>query len=356
MQFAKRTALIKDSSTLSITAKAKEMRDKGLDVVTFAGGEPDFNTPDYINESAIAAIRDGFTKYTAAAGTPELRRAVADKLARDNGLHYKPSQIVVGNGGKHCLANIFLALLNDGDEVLIPAPYWLSYPQMVYLAGGEPVIVYTKAENGFKVQPEELEAAVTEKTKIIVLNSPSNPTGMIYTRAELESVAAFAKKHNIYIISDEVYEKLIYDEGFAHISIASLNEDAYNRTIMVNALSKTYAMTGWRIGYLACAQELADVITNIQSHMTSNPNSIAQKVNKRGGKEMREILFKSELNKFGTFKDFLAELLAEGEVDSNEVYALAEEQGIPRRTLERAKSEIGARSVQRADGWIWTMD
>ncbi|WP_341877529.1 pyridoxal phosphate-dependent aminotransferase [Defluviitalea saccharophila] len=276
MKLSNKVMDITPSSTLAVTAKAKQMKAEGIDVVGFGAGEPDFDTPEHIKQAAIKAIEEGFTKYTPAAGTIELKKAICDKFKNENGLEYKPSQIVISNGAKHSLTNAFMAILNPGEEVIIPAPFWLSYPQMVKLADGVPVIVYAKKENNFKVTIEDLEKAITDKTKALVINSPSNPTGVVYTEEELRAIADFAVKHDIYVISDEIYEKLIYD-GIKHVSIASFNEEIYKRTIVINGVSKSYSMTGWRIGYLAAPEDVAKAISNVQSHATSNPNSIAQK-------------------------------------------------------------------------------
>lgn len=267
---------VKPSSTLAITAKAKELKAKGIDVVGFGAGEPDFNTPDNINNAAIQAIRDGFTKYTPASGIMELKEAISQKFKTFNHLNYSPEQIVISNGGKHSLINVFSAILNPGDEVMIPAPYWLSYPEMVKLQDGIPVAVTTKKENGYKVTVEELEAAFTDKTKALVLNSPCNPTGMLYTKGELEAIAAFVVEKDIYVVADEMYEYLTYDDA-EHISIGSLNDEIYARTITVSGVSKSYAMTGWRIGYTGSSLEIAKLMSSVQSHSASNPNSIAQK-------------------------------------------------------------------------------
>lgn len=265
---------ISPSATLAIDSKFKEMKANGEDVVGFGAGEPDFNTPEHIRNAAIAAINAGKTKYTPAAGTMELRKAVADKFKRENGLDYKPTDIVVSNGAKHSLVNAFTAICNPEDEVIIPAPYWVSYPEMVKIADGVPVILETKEENQFKATADEYRACITDKTRAIVLNSPSNPTGMIYTVEELKAIADLAVEKNIYVVSDEIYEHLIY-EG-KHVSIASFNEKIKDLTIVVNGVSKTYAMTGWRIGYTASNSEIAKAMSNLQSHATSNPNSIAQ--------------------------------------------------------------------------------
>ena len=267
---------VKPSSTLAITAKAKELKAKGIDVVGFGAGEPDFNTPDNINNAAIKAIKDGFTKYTPASGIMELKQAISRKFKSFNHLNYEPEQVVISNGGKHSLINVFAAILNPGDEVMIPAPYWLSYPEMVKLEDGIPVPVATKKENGYKVTVEELEQAYTDKTKALVLNSPCNPTGMLYTREELEKIAAFIVEKDIYVVSDEMYEYLTYD-GAEHVSIGSLNDEIFARTITVSGVSKSYAMTGWRIGYTGSSLEIAKLMGSVQSHSASNPNSIAQK-------------------------------------------------------------------------------
>lgn len=265
---------ISASPTLAIDAKFKQMKANGEDVVGFGCGEPDFDTPQYIKDAAIAAINSGKTKYTPAAGTLELRKAVADKFKRENGLDYAPTDIVISNGAKHSLMNALTAILNPGDEVILPAPFWVSYPELIKLADGVPVIINTREENEFKASAEDFKRALTEKTKAIILNSPSNPTGMVYTKDELKAIADFAVENNLYVVSDEIYEHLIY-EG-KHISIASFNDKIKNLTIVVNGVSKTYAMTGWRIGYAAANPEIAKIMSNVQSHASSNPNSIAQ--------------------------------------------------------------------------------
>lgn len=273
---SKKAQAVKPSSTLAITARAKELKAQGLDVVGFGAGEPDFNTPDNINEAAIKAIHDGFTKYTPASGTMELKEAVCKKFADCNKLHYNPNQIVISNGGKHSLTNIFEAILNPGDEVIIPAPYWLSYPEIVKLSDGVPVYIRANKNQNYKVTAEQIASACTDKTKALILNSPSNPTGMIYTKEELEAIAAVVVEKDIYVVSDEIYENLVYGED-EHISIASLNDEIYKRTITCNGMAKSYAMTGWRIGYTGSSVEIAKLMGSVQSHQTSNPNSIAQK-------------------------------------------------------------------------------
>ena len=266
---------VKPSSTLAITAKAKALRAKGMDVVGFGAGEPDFQTPEHINRVAVKAIEDGFTKYTAASGMPELKQAISEKFKRFNKLDYKPSQIVISNGGKHSLTNIFTAILNPGDEVIIPSPYWLSYPEIVKMAGGVPVFVVCNKEQDFKITAEMLAAACTDKTKAFILNSPNNPTGVVYTREELEALAKVIVEKDIYVVADEMYENLVYEDQEV-VSIASLNEEIYKRTITCSGVSKSYAMTGWRIGYTGSSEEIAKLMGSIQSHQTSNPNSIAQ--------------------------------------------------------------------------------
>ncbi len=276
LELSKKAAAVKPSSTLAITAKAKELKAQGKDVVGFGAGEPDFNTPENICEAAIKAIKDGFTKYTPASGTNELKAAISKKFKEFNGLDYDTDQIVISNGGKHSLTNIFTALINPGDEVIIPAPFWLSYPEIVKLAGGVPVIVTTTKEQNFKLTAEDLVAAVTDKTKALVLNTPNNPTGMLYTEEELRAIAKVAVEKDFYVVADEMYEMLVYGEQ-KHISIASLGKDIYDRTITCSGLAKSYAMTGWRIGYTGSSKEIAKMMGSVQSHQTSNPNSIAQK-------------------------------------------------------------------------------
>ncbi|MFA7636944.1 MAG: pyridoxal phosphate-dependent aminotransferase [Monoglobales bacterium] len=275
MYISEKAKRVKPSSTLAIDSKFKAMKAEGIDVVGFGTGEPDFDTSEEIKAACIDALSRGVTKYTPASGTLDLKKAICRKLLRDNGLTYQPTEIVVSNGAKHSLTNIFLAILNPGDEVIIPAPFWVSYPEMVAMADGESVILNSTEENEFKITAADFEKAITPKTRAIIINSPSNPTGTVYTESELRAIAEVAVKHNIYIVSDEVYEHLVYD-GAKHVSIASFGEDVKKLTIVVNAMSKTYAMTGWRIGYTACEKELATVMANIQSHATSNPNSFAQ--------------------------------------------------------------------------------
>jgi aspartate aminotransferase len=276
MGISKRAAAIKPSPTLATAAKAKAMKAQGIDVVDFGVGEPDFDTPENVKEAAKKAIQSGFTKYTPASGTDELKEAVIEKFKKDNGLVYEKSQVLISCGAKHSLYNIAEALFDPGDEVIIPSPYWVSYPDQVILNDATPVIVETTEEEGFKLSAKKLEKAVTRKTKAVVLNSPSNPTGLAYDRKTIEEIAAVAVKHKLYVISDEIYEKLIYD-GFRHFSIASLGPEIKDLTIVVNGVSKSHAMTGWRIGYAAGPKDVITAMANIQSQSTSNPTSISQK-------------------------------------------------------------------------------
>ena len=275
MELSRKAQRIEASVTLAITAKAKEMKENGIDVISFGAGEPDFNTPANIINAAIKAMEEGNTKYTNVNGILPLREAICKKFKKDNGLIYKPSQIVVSTGAKQSLANVFLAILNPGDEVIVPNPYWVSYPELIGLADGKAVFVESDETSSYKFTKENLEKVVTEKTKAIILNTPNNPTGTIYNKEELIEIAEFAKKHDLIIVSDEMYEKLIYD-GEKHVSIASVSDDAYERTIVINGLSKSYAMTGWRLGYCGASEKIAKLMTNIQSHMTSNVCSITQ--------------------------------------------------------------------------------
>jgi len=272
---AKNVAGLSPSMTLSITSQAKALKKQGVDVLGFAAGEPDFDTPDTIVQAAVAALNSGKTRYTESAGLLELREAIAAKLLVDNSLQYEPSQIIVNCGAKHSCYNAILAVCNPGDEVIIPAPYWTSYPEMVKLVGAVPVIVETKAENGWKMTPEEFEEAMSPMTKMIILNTPGNPTGSVYTKEELKALADIAVGEGIIILSDEIYEKLVY-AGQKHVSVASLGKDIYDSTITINGFSKAYAMTGWRLGYTAAPKAIAEAIDNLQSHTTSNPTTFAQ--------------------------------------------------------------------------------
>jgi aspartate aminotransferase len=275
-QLAQRATTLTPSLTLAIDAKAKKLKAEGIDVCGFGAGEPDFDTPQYIKDAAVQALAAGFTKYTPSSGIPELRAAIAEKLKAENGLDYKPSQVIVNCGAKHSCYNVILATCQAGDEVIIPAPYWLSYPEMVKLADASPVIVETTEASGFKITPDQFRDAMTPATKLIILNSPGNPTGTVYTREELEALAEVALEEDILMLSDEIYEKITYDD-IACVSLASISKNIYDLTITVNGFSKAYAMTGWRLGYVAAPEPIATAIDSIQSHSTSNPTSFAQK-------------------------------------------------------------------------------
>ena len=275
MEISERAAQLTPSLTLSIDSKAKAMKAEGIDVCGFGAGEPDSDTPEHIKRAAIEALEAGFTKYTPNAGIPELRQAIADKLAADNGLNYRAGQVIVSNGAKHACYNAILATCQPGDEVIIPAPYWVSYPDMVRLVGAEPVIVPTSERNGWKMRAEDFENAMTPRTKMLIMNSPGNPTGSVYTREELEAIVNVAAEEDIYVLSDEIYEKLVYDDA-KHVSIGSLSKEAYDLTITINGFSKSYAMTGWRLGYLAAPDAVSRAVDSIQSHTSSNPSSFSQ--------------------------------------------------------------------------------
>ncbi|MGB3758698.1 MAG: pyridoxal phosphate-dependent aminotransferase [Rivularia sp. (in: cyanobacteria)] len=275
MKLAARISQVSPSLTLAIAAKAKSMKAEGIDVCSFSAGEPDFDSPAHVKAAAKKALDDGKTKYGPAAGEPKLRQAIADKLQRENNLDYQAENIIVTNGGKHSLFNLMQALIEPGDEVIIPAPYWVSYPEMVKLVGGNPVIVMTDQTNGYKIQPEILRSAITAKTKLFVLNSPSNPTGMVYTPEEIKALAEVIVEKDILVVSDEIYEKILYD-GAEHLSIGSLNDEIFARTIVSNGFAKGYSMTGWRLGYLAAPVELIKAATTVQGHSTSNVCTFAQ--------------------------------------------------------------------------------
>ena len=274
-RLAKRIRTISPSQTLAISAKAKAMKAAGENVINFGVGEPDFPTPDYIVAAGVRALENGRTKYTPSAGLPELRRAVCDKFMRDNGVAYEPSQVIVSNGAKHSIFNVCYALVDEGDEVIIPAPYWLTYPEVVKTCGGVPVFVEGKKENNFKITAQQLEAAITPKTKLLIFNSPCNPTGAVYSEAEVRAIAAVCEKHSVFVLSDEIYEKLVYGET-KPFSMAAVSDRMKELTITVNGVSKTYAMTGWRIGYLAAPKDIAKAIDSFQSHATSNACSVSQ--------------------------------------------------------------------------------
>lgn len=274
--YAPRIQLLSESTTIAISSLARDLKAQGKDILSFSAGEPDFDTPKPIRDEAIRALNSGFTHYTAVGGIPELRKAICEKLERENGLHYDPSEIIVSNGAKHSLFNVLQALVCDGDEVIIPTPYWVSYPEIVTYCGGTNVFIPTDEKQNFKITPKQLKEAITPKTKILVLNSPSNPTGIVYSKEELEELAQILAGSNIWVLSDEIYEKLVYDITFC--SSAAISQDMLERTILINGLSKAVAMTGWRVGYVACKdKQLIKYMDNLQSQCTSNVNSIAQK-------------------------------------------------------------------------------
>ncbi|MDA0578261.1 MAG: pyridoxal phosphate-dependent aminotransferase [Verrucomicrobia bacterium] len=269
-----RIASIPPSASLAVAAKAGKLKAEGRTIYSFGAGEPDFDTPEHIKQAAIAALQKGETKYAPNAGIPALRKAICEKFKRDNGLAYEPDQVLVSNGAKHSIYNIIAALCNEGDEVIIPAPFWLSYPEMARIVGAVPVFVHGREDRDFKITPAELEKVVTPRSRVLVMNSPSNPIGIVYTEAELRAIAAVAVKHDLWIIADEIYEKIVYD-GATHASIASFNAETYAKTITVNGFSKAYSMTGWRLGYLAGPKPLVKAMDALQSHSTSGPNTFA---------------------------------------------------------------------------------
>lgn len=275
MRLAGRVATLTPSATLEITAKAKELKASGLDIIGLGAGEPDFNTPQNILDAAIVAMNKGYTKYTATGGLPELKKEIINKFTKDQGLLYEPSEIIVCNGAKHALYTLFQVILEEGDEVIIPTPYWVSYPEQVKLADGVPVYIEGLEKNNYKITPEQLEKAITEKTKAVIINSPSNPTGMLYSKEELEAIGKLCVKHDILIVSDEIYEKLIYG-SHKHISIAEISDEFKKQTVIINGVSKSHSMTGWRIGYAAGDKEIIRAMTDLASHSTSNPTSVAQ--------------------------------------------------------------------------------
>ncbi len=275
MDFSKRIMKVKPSPTLAVTALANSLKAKGIDIIGFGSGEPDFDTPRSIKDAAIRAIEAGKTKYTAAGGLPDLKKAVVDKFMRDNRLEYKLSEVTINCGGKHSFFNLMQVMLNEGDEVIIPAPYWVSYPSIVMLGGGEPVIIDTDNESGFKITPRQLEEKITKKTRAVVLNSPSNPTGAAYSKKEIEALGEVLEDKDLYIISDDIYESIIYD-GFEFSNIANVSKKLKEKTIVLNGVSKTYSMTGWRIGYMAGDESIISKTETLQSQSTSNPTSISQ--------------------------------------------------------------------------------
>lgn len=306
---SERAQAVSPSETLKISAKAKELQRQGKSVISLSAGEPDFKTPEHICKAAIQAIKNGFHGYTMNTGTPELRESISDKLQRDNNLNYKPSQIICSNGAKQSLGFSMLALLDPGDEVIIPAPYWVSYPQMVKLADGKPVTVRTSFDASYKLTPEQLEDAITEKTKALLLCSPSNPTGTCYTKDELKALAEVLRSHaHVYIISDEIYEYIVFEDD--HVGILQAAPDLYDRTILINGFSKGFAMTGWRLGYLAAKQEFVDAVAKIQSQETSAPSAISQKAGEAAYRGSLEPV-KSMRDSFRERRDFIFNKLSD---------------------------------------------
>lgn len=300
---------IKPSLTLEITDKARKMKAEGISVIGFGAGEPDFNTPDYINAAAKKAIDIGFTKYTPASGTPQLKKAVCEKFLKDNGLYYEPEQIVVSSGAKSSLYHAICAMINPGDEIILPTPYWLTYPELIGLAQGKTVYVDCVKENGYKMTADRLEKAITEKTKCVIINSPNNPTGAVYSEDELKSIAKVIEKHGLYVISDEIYEKLVYG-GEKHYSIACCSDYMKEHTVVVNGVSKSYAMTGWRIGYFAAPRDIAKAAASMQSHTASNPCSISQYASVEALTSPESDKFISEMQKtFDERRKYMVEVL-----------------------------------------------
>ncbi len=321
MKVSSRAKNISASLTLAITAKAKKMKLQGIDVIGFGSGEPDFDTPSNIKEAAIKAIQDGFTKYTPASGLDSLKKAVCEKFSRDNNLSYEPSQIVISCGAKHSLYNIIQVACEDKDEVIIPSPYWLSYPEMVKAAGGKPIFVSTDEKTNFKMTPESFKKAITKNTRILVLNSPSNPTGCVYNKKELEEIGNVAVQNNILIISDEIYEKILFG-GSGHASIASINKDIFKNVIVVNGVSKCFSMTGWRIGYIASIDNgIVDAIKNLQSHSTSNPTSISQ-IASLEALNSKDLGVKEMVSEFKKRRDYIV-----GRINSIPVLSCAKPEG-----------------------------
>lgn len=309
MQISNRIQSINPSATLTITARAKSMRKQGIDVVNFAAGEPDFDTPQVAKDAAVKAIAEGFTKYTPSTGIPELKEAIVKKLSEDNGLEYTPEEIVVSCGAKHSIFSIIQALVDKGDQVIIPSPYWVSYPEMVKLARGKPVILETRQKDNFKVDIDKLTKKINDSTKLLILNAPSNPAGVVYSREELQAIADVCIQKQIYVISDEIYEKILFD-GVAFTSFASLGSDIKSRTITVNGVSKSFSMTGWRIGYFAGPKEVADAVKRLQDHSTSCPSSISQRA-AVAALGLGESYFSENQAKFQERRDFIISYLDE---------------------------------------------
>jgi len=309
MEIATRIQAVNPSATLQITARAKSMRKSGIDVVNFGAGEPDFNTPQQINDAAIKAINDGFTKYTPSTGIPELKEKIAKKLKEENNLEYLPEQIVVSCGAKHSLFNLIQVIINKNDQVIIPSPYWVSYTEMVKLAQGKPVIIETRQKDGFKIDIEKLKKKINASTKLIILNSPSNPCGVLYSREELQKIAEVCIENKLFIISDEIYEKIIFDDA-VFASLASLSKEIYDLTLTVNGVSKSFSMTGWRIGYFAGPKEISNAVSRLQDHSTSCPSSVSQRA-ALAALGLDSNYFSSLRSKFQERRDFIISYLDE---------------------------------------------
>lgn len=306
-RLAERLKKINPSQTLAITTKAKRLKSEGRDIINFAAGEPDFDTPDFVKDAAVGAIRSGFTKYTPTTGIPELKKLISEKFKKDNSLEYNPSQIVVSCGAKHSVFNALMVLVNKGDEVIIPSPYWVSYPEMVTLSEGKPRFIETSPENNFKITGSDLEKYITTETKLLILNSPSNPTGCVYSQDELKEIAKICVSKKVFVISDEIYEKIVFD-NLKHISIASLDKAIYDLSITVNGLSKSFSMTGWRIGYLGGPPDIVEAISRLQDHSTSNPTSISQKA-AQAALSVSDDFTKSICQEFQKRRDYLVSRL-----------------------------------------------
>ncbi len=311
MKLSERILSVEPSATLAITSNAKAMRAAGEDVIILAAGEPDFDTPDIVKEAAIKAINDGFTKYTPATGTKSLKEAVCAKLKRDNGLDYTPENVVISCGAKHSIYNVLLAICNPGDEVLVVSPYWVSYPEMVKLAGAVPKILTTTLESGFKLSAKEIKSALTDKTRAIIINSPSNPAGVVYSENELRTIAEVCVEAGITIISDEIYEKILFD-GREHFSIAAASDEAKALTVIINGVSKSHSMTGWRIGYMAGDKKIAALVSTLQSQSTSNPCSISQVAAESALTSDLEKDIKDNSDMFQKRRDFLVDCITDG--------------------------------------------
>ena len=309
MKLSKLAKTLKPSATLAITAQAKDLKSKGIDIIGFGAGEPDFDTPENIKSSAKISIDEGFTKYTAASGIIELKEAIRERIHSDYGIDYQNNEILVGSGAKHVLYNLFNVLVDNGDEVLIPSPYWVSYPEQVKICGGIPVILETSQETGFKITKEQIQSKCSNKTKILVLNFPSNPTGSTYNREELMQIAKVAQEKDLIVISDEIYDKIVYS-GIKHVSFPELSSDAKERTILVNGVSKTYSMTGWRIGYAAGNPKVISAMSNLSGQSTSNPTSISQKAAIEAFSGTQEKV-KEMLAEFETRKNYISSYLNE---------------------------------------------